>query len=133
MVILIKDQINGDNNKVLTQIQIKDGIITKIKDGTIIQIKDGDLINLIKVVGVTIKIKVGTIRIQTKDGVNNNQIQTGVKIKIKEDGDNSQILIGDKTKTKDGIMDQLLDGVIKHTQEILGDLPILIIGTTHSE
>lgn len=135
----IKDQINGDNNQVAIPTPIKDGITIKIKVGTILPIKDGVIttpikdLEQIKEVGETIKIKVGDNNSQIK-GSDNNQTQTGGKIKIKDLGDNnSQTIIGDKTRIKDGTLAQLQAGVTNLTQEPLGDQQTLTIGTIHTE
>ena len=138
----IKDQINGDNNQVAIPTPIKDGITTKTKVGTILPIKDGVIttpikdLDQIKEVGETIKIKVGGNNSQIKELGDNNQTQIGDKIKtrIKElGGNNSQILIGDKTRIKDGILAQLQAGVTNLTQEPHGDQQTLTIGTIHTE
>ena len=130
---LIKDLTNGDHNKDLIPIKTKDGITIKTKDGTIIiLIKDGGSNNLTKAVGVTIQIKGGTIITPIRDGGNNNN-PTLIGVKIKADGDNSQILTGDKPKTKGGTMDQQQVGVINHILVTLGGQQILIIGIIHTE
>lgn len=131
---LIKDLINGGHNKDLIPIKTKDGITIKTKVGTIIiLIKDGVSNNLTKAVGVTIQIKDGTISTTIRDGDNNNKNPTLIGVKIKVDGDNSQILTGDKTKTKVGTMDQQQVGVINHILVTLGGQQTLTIGTILTE